>query len=138
MATFTKKERLCLKKEIADLFEKGEKWSCYPFRIILNVSKNDDQDFSSAILVSVAKKNFRLASDRNKIKRQIRESYRLYKTDFLNQFSNHSSENPNLKVHIGFIYNSKTKEPWNSLSLKLKRALNEVAERVRKNFNTNE
>lgn len=59
------------------LFEKGKGFSFYPFRVIINVTKPDNQcDALPRILVSVSKKRFHHAIKRNRIKRLIRETWR--------------------------------------------------------------
>jgi len=132
---FQKHERLCLKKDIAELFEKGEKWSCFPFRVILNKSSSQkdetEKEVKSTILISVSKRNFKNATDRNRLKRQIREAYRLKKDTFLKKVFDHSSENTNHYIHIGFIYTSKAKEPYTLIERKMEKALEEIANKIK-------
>ncbi|HRH35028.1 MAG TPA: ribonuclease P protein component, partial [Catalimonadaceae bacterium] len=90
--TFSKPERLCSRKSIEQLFETGEKWVCFPFRIIIRLQNRDDSLEPEAapvqILVSASKRNFKQAVDRNRIKRQIREAYRLHKHLLYSQVTN--------------------------------------------------
>ena len=73
--TFCKDERLCKKNLIKILFEKGEKQFSYPFRVIsLNYSL--PVSYPVQLLISVPRSLFRKATDRNKVKRLIREAYR--------------------------------------------------------------
>lgn len=132
MPLFQKQERLYLKKDIANLFEKGEKWTCFPFRIILAVSLGEIAKMPPAsVLVSVSKRNFKNATDRNRLKRQIKEAYRLRKETFHKHFTDLSSETKNSMLHIGFIYTSKVKEPWAIIDKKMERALKEVLEKFK-------
>jgi ribonuclease P protein component len=75
--TLGKTERLKSRKQIELLFNEGKKFSVTPFRIhyLLNGSANPPLQFG----VSASTKNFKKAVDRNKIKRRIREAYRLQK-----------------------------------------------------------
>ncbi len=82
MYTFLKEERLCSKKHLDLLFKNGSSFLFYPFRI--------SYLFVDALLpspvqvvISVPKKRYKRAVDRNLIKRRIREAYRLNKAQQL-------------------------------------------------------
>jgi len=76
--TFKKEERISKEKIIQELFEKGSSFYLYPFKVFF--LPNPDAAFPvHQILISVSKKNFKRAVDRNLIKRRIREAYRLNK-----------------------------------------------------------
>ncbi|WP_299435821.1 ribonuclease P protein component [uncultured Aquimarina sp.] len=74
-ATFGKNERLKSKKEIEFLFSEGKSISKYPVRLIYRkTTLQKGEGIQTA--VSVSKRNFKKAVDRNRIKRLLRESYR--------------------------------------------------------------
>ena len=77
-STFKKEERISSKKEIGFLFENGSSFTSYPFRIIF-CTKETSESPRFSILVSVSKRKFKRAVKRNKVKRLLRESYRLNK-----------------------------------------------------------
>lgn len=83
MTRFTKEERLCSKKIIEELFSKKNtrQFTHYP---ILAISKTyaGESVLPAKILFSVPKKKFRKAHERNRIRRQMRESYRNQKGPF--------------------------------------------------------
>ena len=83
---YPRKEKLKQKREIDLLFAKGKWNSCGNLRIIsINLEKKPQENFellNQKIGVSVSKKNFKKAVDRNRIKRLLRESYRLNKDLF--------------------------------------------------------
>ena len=89
-----KEEKLKHKKDIGLLFEKGKWKTCDNVRIItLNLDKKPQEDFSfdnQKVGVSVSKKLFKKAHDRNRIKRLLRESYRLNKEVFIQKFGTNS------------------------------------------------
>ena len=73
----TKSERLCSHYLIDQLFEPGKgskSLSAYPLRMVYRMINADDH--ATAMMISVPKRQFRHAVDRNRIKRQLREAYR--------------------------------------------------------------
>jgi ribonuclease P protein component len=76
--TFRKEERLHSEKLIQELFETGSSFYLYPFKIF-HKHNPDPQVGVHQVVISVSRKNFKRAVDRNLIKRRIRESYRLNK-----------------------------------------------------------
>ena len=78
--TLSKQERLCSLKGIELLFKAGQSLAKYPVRLVWQ--EPDDpktQEFPVQVMFSVSKKKFPRAVDRNRIKRLMREGYRLYK-----------------------------------------------------------
>ncbi|WP_378186082.1 ribonuclease P protein component [Aquimarina sp. W85] len=74
-ATFSKNERLKSKKAIDLLFSDGKSIAHYPIRLIYDINPNASKTRQHAT-VSVSKRKFKKAVDRNHIKRLLRESYR--------------------------------------------------------------
>ncbi len=73
---FTKAERLCSRKAIEALFAGGARaFTVFPFRVVFH-QVDDNAGVPVSVLVSVSKKRFKHAVDRNRVKRQIREAYR--------------------------------------------------------------
>ena len=73
---FTRNHRLSGEKAIQELFQKGSSFYLYPLRILWMTQPHQDAS-THKILVTVPSKNFKRAVDRNKIKRRMREGYRL-------------------------------------------------------------
>ena len=93
--TFRKSARLSRKKHIKELFEEGSSFFIFPFKVLY---REDPQHLlpSNQVLISVPKKFNKSAVKRNKIKRLIREAYRL------NQHI--LSEASDKKYFIAYIY----------------------------------
>jgi ribonuclease P protein component len=130
--SFPKSERLHGKKAVDSLFSSEIAWLVYPFRIVIEAreSASDAVQAIPRILFSVSKKNFRKAHDRNRIKRQMREAYRLQKPEFLSLLSESSSKSLPKDLTIGLIYIAKTGEAYSFIRDKTKRALHEIASKV--------
>ncbi|MCQ4035715.1 ribonuclease P protein component [Kaistella montana] len=88
------KEKLKQKKEIDLLFGKGKWLTCGNLRLIsINLDKKPQEGLvveNQKIGVSVSKRYFKTAVHRNRIKRQLREVYRLNKSVFTEVFGTHS------------------------------------------------
>lgn len=75
---FSKDERLHSQKLIKELFDEGSSFFLFPFKVlVLNVPA--EVSGTNQALFSVSKKKFKKATDRNQVKRRMREAYRLHK-----------------------------------------------------------
>jgi ribonuclease P protein component len=111
--TFKKEERLSGKKSIAALFEEGKGFFVYPFKVVF-LKVPESRPFPASVLVSVSKRNFKKAVDRNRIKRLIREAYRQNKSIL---GSNLESQPESLL--LGFIYTAKTIMEYKEIERKI-------------------
>jgi ribonuclease P protein component len=100
MYTLKKEERLCNKKLIDGLFHNGSSFLCYPFKATWQYSE-PATEFPAQVLFAVSKKKFKRAVDRNRLKRMMREAYRLNKHDLLYQYLGAAGKN--IVFSIGFI-----------------------------------
>lgn len=76
--TYSRDEKLKSKKLIEALFIEGKSVSKYPLRLVYN-QVDFEKNSNIKISVSVSKKHFKKAVDRNYFKRVLRECYRLNK-----------------------------------------------------------
>lgn len=77
--SFGKQERICSKIVIEKLIRQRNTFSVYPFKCFYAIEPNPTRTLVNQIMISVPKKTFHSAVMRNKIKRLIREAYRLNK-----------------------------------------------------------
>lgn len=105
--TFKKTERLCSSILIKNLFNKGNSVvTLFPFRIIWQRVTEPNWTFPAQVLITVSKRSFKRGVDRNRIKRQIRELYRLNKQQLYNVLS---QQNQKIAISINYIGKSKLK-----------------------------
>lgn len=116
---FCKDERLCSKKRIDYLFARGKGFVVYPFRVVYCVVEEECVPFS--LLISVPKKRVKRANRRNKVKRHIREAFRLQKQPL---YSLLNEQNKHLDVAV--IYLDTTIKDSSLFSLKMKEALDKL------------
>ena len=76
--SFPKKEKLKSKKLIEQLFAEGIGVTNYPIKLVYLKTRFED-DSKCKVGVTASKRNFKSAVKRNRIKRLMRESYRLNK-----------------------------------------------------------
>lgn len=81
---FPKSEKLCLKKDIDELFKKGKSLNKGHLKVKYLVREPGNQQERAKVLIIVPKKFIRKAFQRNRLKRQLREIYRLNKSSLLN------------------------------------------------------
>src|ERR1700750_2806488 len=110
--SFAREERLSKEIWIKELFEKGSSFNLYPFRIIF-LTHPDLTHPCHQLLISVSIRNFKLAVDRNLLKRRVREAYRLNKQLLKSQ----------PKLLIAYIYNAKEKLDFFRIESSLKKGL---------------
>ncbi|RPH32397.1 MAG: ribonuclease P protein component [Bacteroidales bacterium] len=96
---FGKSEKLTSEKEIDQLFLKGRSSFLYPIKSIYLI--NEEEATGSRVLITVSKKNLKNASDRNLVKRRLREAYRINS----HQLKETLTEK-NLNISLAFIYSS--------------------------------
>lgn len=96
--SFSKKEHLCSESQITELFQSGESFISYPVRVVLQVREAVGEP-EIRVVMSVPKKKLKHAVDRNRVKRLLRETYRLNKQELWSQ-----AIGLNLSVRMAFIW----------------------------------
>ncbi len=129
--SFPKNLRLSGKKEISELFSDGSFFYLGPFKIYYLI-KNRNENISR-LLISVPKSKFPKANRRNKIKRLIREAFRLNKEILFG--ANHDL---NLMIDkFALIYIDKEQKDFKEIETKLKSILERLNSILRKEHEKN-
>ncbi len=124
--TLSKAERLNQKKVIGRMFRSGSRsFTVFPLRVVY-MDATDDLHVPVAVMTSVSKRYFKHAVRRNRVKRQIREAYRLNK-DRLVEFAAANGK----KIAIGFIYLSDRLFDTSFIAKKVCTALSIIEEKLR-------
>ena len=115
--SFQKSLRLTHKGEIESLFSSGRRVKSHPFIIIYNtLPKKKNTPFK--LLISVPKRNFKKAVDRNFLKRRIREVVRKNK-ELL-------SGKVDCMFHIAILYSFNTRLEYEEIETNLLAALKKI------------
>jgi ribonuclease P protein component len=108
--TFHKNEKLKSLKLIEQLFAQGQSVVVHPLRMVY-IKTDFDTDIKIKAGVSVSKRHFKKAVDRNRIKRLIREAYRLQKAVYINNISE--------QYALMILYIGKEKSDFETISKKM-------------------
>jgi ribonuclease P protein component len=114
-ASFPKSEKLCGKLIVDQLYKQGKRFVVWPLRVSYIISP----DNANRILIWAPKSLFRHAVDRNRLRRQMREAYRLNK-----EMLSHSDT----RYHIAFNYIDKTMQDYSVISKAMKKALKKLSQ----------
>jgi ribonuclease P protein component len=93
---YKKEDKLKSRKVIDEVFGKGKNFSHFPLKVIW-LPSNKQTVLQAA--VGVSSRNFKKAVDRNRIKRLLRESYRLQKNSLYDYLKEH-----NKSMSVFFLY----------------------------------
>ncbi len=121
--TFKKSERLCSRILMDRLFQGDNRSvSAYPIRaVFLPVEPTAQQGVS--VLISVPKKRFHDAVDRNRVKRQLREAYRKHKHTLTSRMAERGEG-----LLIAFVYVSPQIESTDYIEKRMVRLLDKICE----------
>ena len=123
MNLFPKSERLHSKIKIDKLFGNGNSFILEDFQVYFSVSEQIKPSVS--VLISVPKKLVPKAAERNKIKRLIREAYRINKAILTTKLTDKKVE-----VNIAFILLKSDFADYKSVEQKIKLILLRLTEEI--------
>jgi len=118
----TKAMRLSGKKVVDDLFTTGDSFFAYPFKVIY-VRDVKQENSIIRLLVTVSRRNFKNATDRNTIKRRCKECWRKN----ISVLSNNLKEEAT-GLNVGLVYTGKKIETSLVLEDKIKRIIERLIE----------
>lgn len=135
--SFPKSERLCSRKAIEALFASGNRsFTAFPLRVVYRPAEE------TQLLISVSKRHFKHAVDRNRAKRQIREAWRLNRDILTAATSDDTVSSPTPAgaspaptLHLAFIWLADEPQPSELVHRKLKHLLHRIREQLTESRN---
>jgi len=120
--TLGKQERLKSKTLIGKLYKEGKSVKSFPLRLVY-IQTEHTSKYPAQVGVSVPKRNFKKAVDRNRIKRMLRENYRKQKQLVYNTID---------KSYVFMIsYIGKEKCTYDEIELKMEQLLKAFVEQIK-------
>ncbi len=122
--TLSKEERICSKKLINELFTgNGRSMTAFPLRVVFMKRTIVDDQPRAAMLVSVPKRYFKHAVDRNRVKRQVREAFRRNKSIITQNLTDDHEA-----VAMAFVWLTNEKFPSSEVENRMVRLLTRISE----------
>ena len=119
-----KYERICKENDIKALFDRGVGLSVYPFRVIYMFHRDESHPVTVRLLVSVSKKRFHHAVNRNRVKRLMREAWRRNKAPLYE-----ICEEDNISVDVALVYTATVIHSYEEMLKKAQKAVQEILKR---------
>ena len=113
--------RICKDNDIQALFDKGEGFSVYPFRVVFLFRHDESRPITVRLLVSVSKKRFHHAFKRNRVKRLVRETWRRNKAPLYE-----ICERDNISLDVALVYTATVIHSYEEVFEKTRKAVNEL------------
>lgn len=126
--TLSKRERICSQKLTEQLFNSGKAHSmvAFPLRTVYMSIPREEQEPQASILVSVSKRYFKRAVKRNRVKRLVREAYRLNKHILTDRLT----ASPDMALAIAFLWLDPKLHSFHRVENKVKQLLQRIAEEM--------
>lgn len=128
----SKWERICSRTQLEKLFTggKSKSFSVFPLRVVYLLTDQPDGDLQHVapvkMMVSVSKRHFKRAVKRNRVKRQVREAYRLNKEIVVSSMA----DSPNRQLLLGFIWMSDELHDTDTVARSMQVLLKRVADKL--------
>ena len=128
--TFKKEEKLKGKRLIQKVFEEGKTFSVFPFKVLYMFALFEDVSLKAGF--GISQKKFKKAADRNRVKRLMRECYRVQK-----QYLKEALAFNKRSLAVFFIYMGNTLHEYTDLKEKMKASLKRLEKIANENDVTN-
>ena len=131
--TYQKKDKLKSRKQTQHLFSTGQAINVFPIRLIYTIEPIEtslDNIASTSLLqagVGAPSRTFRKAVQRNRVKRLLREAYRLEKPNFISQ-----AVLDNKRVNLFFLYTDALVLTQAAIQVKVNEALTLLVTKLNK------
>ena len=122
---FGKKEKLKSRKQIDALFQTGRSLVHFPLRLKYALAPLTDANATVQAGFTVSKKHFKRAVHRNRIKRLLREAYRLQKAPLL-QLLAHQNQN----VQLFFMYTDKALPDYTTVFAAMAQCMHSLQQKI--------
>ena len=127
--SFPKAERLCGQQRIKQLYADGKRLVCFPLRVSYKITEVGDQQLEPPlaavkVLLWAPKSLFRHAVDRNRIRRQMREAYRLSA-----QPLREVCQARGVQIEIAVNYMTKQQLPYTQIAAAMQKVLSLIGQR---------
>ena len=119
-----KKQKIKSRKLITEVFAHGKSFPVFPLRVTY-LLKPSAETPGIQIGVTASKKNFKKAVDRNRIKRLLREAYRLQKNDLLAKV-----EQSGLQCSVFFLFTGKEIASFPDIKAAMSKTLDQLNKRI--------
>ena len=125
--TYQKKDKLKSRKQTQNLFSTGKAINVFPIKLIYTIEAIDTEGILQAG-VGAPTRTFRKAVQRNRVKRLLREAYRLEKPNFLSQFTLVGK-----RINLFFLYGNAEVLPQLEIQNKVRNALALLVQKLNAN-----
>ncbi len=122
--TWKKKERLKSRKELEQLFEKGQRYTQHPLRMIFLFRQKPGLQIG----VGAGTKFFKKSTDRNRVKRMMREACRLNKIPLEETLSQHQRG-----LSVFFLYQGRQLPVFSELQNAVKKSFDHLLNHLNEN-----
>lgn len=126
--SYNKQEKLKSRKLLEQIFATGRSFSIAPIKV-LYLLPDEKLDFPIKAGVGAGTRYFKKATDRNRVKRLLRESYRLNKAPLHQWSGRHGSQ-----LAVFFLYTAKTLPDQQLIGEKMNTAIQRLVELLEKSM----